>query len=296
MKFGKLLMISSLILAIPTLSSAKTIIKKDSKKTKDIQNVMKYLMDNRPLVPTKVFDNVYCIGSVSVVAWAIQTTDGIILIDSMWDNRDAQLILDGMKKLGLDPRDVKYILISHGHGDHYGGAKLLKEKTGAKVVMSKVDYNFMNSFNEGPNSSRSPKAPVDIFANDKDTLTLGDTQITILSTPGHTPGGLSFAFPVKYKGNIYNAILWGGTGIPKDKESQLAYKKSAIYFSDFAKKYNANVELTAHLFADNGYARLDKVAHLKPNEKNPFILTKNEMNQYLETLITSVDEKLKEEK
>ena len=81
---------------------------------------MDYLNDNTPLKPTKVFDNVYCIGTVSVVAWVINTSDGLILIDSMWDNRDAKLIEEGIKNFGLDPKNLKYIILSHGHGDHYG--------------------------------------------------------------------------------------------------------------------------------------------------------------------------------
>ena len=73
-------------------------------------NLPSELFDNTPLTSTKVFDNHYYIGTKSVVVWALQTSDGIILIDSIWDNNDAQLIIDD-------------ILISHGHGDHYGGAQ-----------------------------------------------------------------------------------------------------------------------------------------------------------------------------
>ncbi len=76
------------------------------------KTIMEYLYDDTRLVPTKVFDNVYCIGSVSVVAWAITTSDGIILIDSMWDDKDAQMIEESFIKLGLNPNDLKYIVIT----------------------------------------------------------------------------------------------------------------------------------------------------------------------------------------
>ena len=76
------------------------------------KSIMEYLYDDTRLVPTKVFDNVYCIGSVSVVAWAITTSDGIILIDSMWDDKDAQMIEESFIKLGLNPNDLKYIVIT----------------------------------------------------------------------------------------------------------------------------------------------------------------------------------------
>ncbi|MBW5382032.1 MBL fold metallo-hydrolase [Brachyspira pilosicoli] len=246
---------------------------------------MDYLNDNTPLKPTKVFDNVYCIGSVSVVAWVIETSDGLILIDSMWDDRDAKLIEEGIKGFGLDPKDLKYIILSHGHGDHYGGANYLRNKYAAKVVLTKTDTDLMYNLNTGANSPRSPKTKVDIYSKDKDVIKLGDTSITILETPGHTAGCSSFIFPVKYKGKEYTAVLWGGTGLPKEKELVAKYKESAEYFKKEALARNALVSLTAHLFADNGYANLEKVANLKEGEANPFIMTKAQMEKYLNSLI-----------
>ncbi|MEI0560081.1 MBL fold metallo-hydrolase [Brachyspira pilosicoli] len=246
---------------------------------------MDYLNDNTPLKPTKVFDNVYCIGSVSVVAWVIETSDGLILIDSMWDDRDAKLIEEGIKGFGLNPKDLKYIILSHGHGDHYGGANYLRNKYAAKVVLTKTDTDLMYNLNTGANSPRSPKTKVDIYSKDKDVIKLGDTSITILETPGHTAGCSSFIFPVKYKGKEYTAVLWGGTGLPKEKELVAKYKESAEYFKKEALSKNALVSLTAHLFADNGYANLEKVANLKEGEANPFIMTKAQMEKYLNSLI-----------
>lgn len=246
---------------------------------------MDYLHDNTPLKPTKVFDNVYCIGTISVVAWVINTSDGLILIDSMWDDRDAKLIEEGIKGFGLDPKNLKYIILSHGHGDHYGGAKYLREKYGAKVVLTKTDTDLMYNLNTGANSPRSPKTKVDIYSKDKDIIKLGDFSIKILETPGHTAGCTSFIFPVKYKGKEYTAVLWGGTGLPKDKDLIEKYKKSAEYFKKEAIAGNAEVSLTAHLFADNGYANLEKVRNLKEGEQNPFIMSKDNMEKYLNGLI-----------
>lgn len=246
---------------------------------------MDYLNDNTPLKPTKVFDNVYCIGSVSVVAWVIEISDGLILIDSMWDDRDAKLIEEGIKGFGLNPKDLKYIILSHGHGDHYGGANYLRNKYAAKVVLTKTDTDLMYNLNTGANSPRSTKTKVDIYSKDKDVIKLGDTSITILETPGHTAGCSSFIFPVKYKGKEYTAVLWGGTGLPKEKELVAKYKESAEYFKKEALSKNALVSLTAHMFADNGYANLEKVANLKEGEANPFIMTKAQMEKYLNSLI-----------
>ncbi|MCZ9926188.1 MBL fold metallo-hydrolase [Brachyspira hyodysenteriae] len=253
---------------------------------------MDYLNDNTPLKPTKVFDNVYCIGSVSVVAWVITTSDGLILIDSMWDDRDAKLIEDGIKGFGLDPKNLKYIILSHGHGDHYGGAKYLREKYGAKVILTKTDTDLIYNLNTGANSPRSPKTKVDIYSKDKDIIKLGDTSITILETPGHTAGCTSFIFPVKFRGKEYTAVLWGGTGLPKDRDLVSKYKKSAEYFKKEAISRNASISLTAHLFADNGYANLEKAGNLKANEQNPFIMSKENMEKYLNSLIERAEKEL----
>ncbi|WP_084607283.1 MBL fold metallo-hydrolase [Sulfurospirillum arcachonense] len=252
-------------------------------------HIMAFLMNNTPLKPTKVFDNVYCIGSVSVTTWAIKTSEGIILIDSMWDDNDAKMIEKGMIELGLDPKDLKYILVSHGHGDHYGGAKYLADKYHAKVAMTKVDTDFMNTLNKGPNGPRSPKAPVSMFLKDGDVVTLGDRSVKILVTPGHTPGGMSFIFPVMNDGEKHNAILWGGTGIPRDMKSKLAYKKSVEHFITEAKKVNADVSLTAHLFIGSGFDDLKAAGIRKKGEKNPFILGKDGIQKYYTQMRESIN-------
>lgn len=253
------------------------------------KTIMEYLHDDTRLVPTKVFDNVYCIGSVSVVAWAITTSDGIILIDSMWDDKDAQMIEESFVKLGLNLNDLKYIIITHGHGDHYGGANYLREKYGAKTILTKVDTDLMYNLNTGANSPRSPKTKIDIFAKDQDKIVLGDTEIILVETPGHTAGCLSVIFPAKDKGKELVAMLWGGTGIPKDKES-------AEYFSKLSQEKNASVFLTAHLFADEGYEKLALINSSNYDGKNPFVFTQEELKKYFDDLISKADETIKNNK
>src|SRR5262249_19088392 len=70
--------------------------------------------------PSKVFDNFYFVGGKIHSSWALTTKEGIILIDTIYPYNSEELILGGMKKLGLDPKDIKYVLISHAHSDHIG--------------------------------------------------------------------------------------------------------------------------------------------------------------------------------
>lgn len=284
----KLLSIAVSAIAFASVGVAE--IKDNSTPPKEI---LALLHDHTPLAPTQMFDNLYCIGTKSVVAWALKTSEGIVLIDSMWDDEDAKLIEKGLKLYGLDAKDIKLIIITHGHGDHYGGANYLAKKYGAKVLMSKKDAEFMLSYNVGPNAPQYPKPKVDQYAGDGEKITLGDTQIISVETPGHTVGGISLIFPIKYQGKSYEAMLWGGTGIPNDKNLQKAYRASLDKFEKYAKEYNVSVELTAHLFQDNGYSRLKSVYNGSFKGAHPFIVGKEKIQDFFTTYKKMVDEKLK---
>ncbi len=261
------------------------------------ENPMAFLNDNTPLVPTKVFDNLYCIGSKSVVAWALTTSEGIILIDSMWDNRDAQLIIDGMEKLGLNPAEIKYIILTHGHGDHYGGAQFIKDKYKAKILMTEVDYRFMNASNiVGKYSGHSPiNCTIDIPVKDGQKIKLGDTTVTIVETPGHTPGCISLIYPVKQEGKTYMVGQWGGSGLPGDTEAKKAYRKSIDHFEQYTKANHVNVVVTAHLFTNDGYANLEATRNRKPGDTNPFFVGEDGFSNYLSDLCQSIEKAIKEQ-
>src|ERR1700676_3349935 len=90
--------------------------------------------------PAKVFDNLYFVGSKIHSAWALTTSDGIILIDTLFTYNSEEEIVGGLKKLGLDPAKVKYVIITHAHADHVGGAKLMQDRFGSHIVMGGPDW------------------------------------------------------------------------------------------------------------------------------------------------------------
>ena len=167
--------------------------------------------------PGKVFDNVYFVGTKEHNSWAIKTSEGIILLDTMYNYAAETEIIGGLKKLGLDPATIKYVIVSHGHGDHDEGAKMLQDRYGARIIMGAPDWDAITKANNMPGGV--PKR--DIVATDGQKVTLGDTTVTILLTPGHTLGTLSFLFPVKDQGKTYEVAYSGGMGFnfPRSKGS-----------------------------------------------------------------------------
>ena len=91
--------------------------------------------------PTKVFDNLYVIGRTSTAVWAVTTSAGIVLIDAGYGDQLESVLLPGMKTLGLDPGQVKYVIVGHGHGDHFGGAAYFQQR-GALIASQNSSPQF----------------------------------------------------------------------------------------------------------------------------------------------------------
>jgi glyoxylase-like metal-dependent hydrolase (beta-lactamase superfamily II) len=105
-----------------------------------------------PIEPTKIFDNVYVIGNQGTVAYVIQTSDGLLMIDSLSADQTETQLLPGFRRLGLDPAMVKMIVVGHGHADHFGGTPYFQEHYGSKIYIAAADWDLM----EHPPSGRGP--------------------------------------------------------------------------------------------------------------------------------------------
>jgi metallo-beta-lactamase class B len=141
------------------------------------------------VAPHRVFDNLYFVGQVEFSAWAITTSDGIIVMDALFDYSVDDEIIEGLRSLGLDPAQIRYVVISHAHGDHVGGAKKLQD-LGAKIVMSAADWDLLDR-----SDVNFAKPARDVVASDGQQLTVGDTTLILYVTPGHTLGTVSSIFP-----------------------------------------------------------------------------------------------------
>ena len=225
--------------------------------------------------PGKVFDNLYFVGSKWVSAWALTTSDGIILIDAMDNDEEAErIIAGGMRKLGLDPAKIKYVIVTHGHGDHYGGVGYLKRVASPRVVMSEADWTMMETKLEfdPPEWGRPPVR--DISVGDGGTVRLGDTTVDVIITAGHTRGTISLLFNVKDGAKTHRALLWGGTafnfGKQPDRMARIGtYVEATARTRELVKKQKVDVFISNHTSYDQVVAKLET---MRPGAPNPFVI------------------------
>ncbi|MFF0014351.1 MBL fold metallo-hydrolase [Streptomyces sp. NPDC005374] len=217
--------------------------------------------------PLRIFDNVAVLSVGFVSATAILTPGGIILIDAL-DNPDEaeQYIVSGLRSLGADPSKIKYVVVTHGHGDHFGGAQYLADQYGARVMMAPADWDLVAS----TNPANAPDRDLDIADGQK--LTLGRTTVTLNHTPGHTPGTVSPIFPAHWRGRTHTAMLWGGTNPPAATASKETYLASALTFASRARRAGVDVEVSNHAFADYGLERMEELRSAPNGRENPFVV------------------------
>jgi metallo-beta-lactamase class B len=224
--------------------------------------------------PVKVFDNLYFFGQSEYSVWAITTSQGIIVLDTIFDYSVEDEVVDGMKKIGLDPANIKYAVVSHPHPDHDGGAQYLQEHYGTRVIMSPADWDVLDKRTAGAKPKR------DIEATDGQKLTLGDETATLYILPGHTPGTISSIFPVKDNGTPHLVALWGGVGLNQDPESVRTYIRSAQRFSGIVKQADADIILTNHTDWDRSKINLPMLAKGRVTP-NPYIVGDTKVLNFL---------------
>lgn len=253
---------------------------------------------NRPddpvIAPTRVFDNVYAIGNSGTTVYVIRTSAGLLMIDALGAGdaaaTTAQLetqLLPGFKQLGLDPSQVRVILVTHGHADHYGGSAYFQQRFGTKVYVSAADWTVMESPARGRGPAPGSPTPLpkhDAEIKDGEAIVLGDLTVTPVAVPGHTPGSMGFIFPVTDNGRRHVAALYGGAWLTPQILSDAAletFRESVARFAAATRSAGVDVLLQNHMLMDPIQPKLDALAARGAGQSHPFVVGAAEYQKFL---------------
>ncbi|MFE9443529.1 MBL fold metallo-hydrolase [Streptomyces sp. NPDC006602] len=229
--------------------------------------------------PLRIFDNVAVVSVGFVSATAILTSRGIILIDALNSPDEVeQYIVPGLTSLGADPSTIKYVVVTHAHGDHFGGAQHLAGQYGTRVMMAPADWDLLAT--TAP--ANAPTRDLDIADGQK--LTLGDTTVTLHHTPGHTPGSVSPIYPARWQGREHAAMLWGGTNPPAATADKETYLSSILTFASRMRRAGVVAEVSNHAFADYGLERMDQLRSASDGAKNPFLVGTSGAQRFMKVM------------
>ncbi len=230
--------------------------------------------------PFKIFGNLYYVGDKMVCMHLIDTGAGLILFDSGFSNNYDSLI-SSIEKLGFSPKDIKIVIHSHGHFDHFGGGDRLRDRYGATIYMSEVDTNLIKEMPERALMYLAPDPTEPICYPDKtikdgEVIKLGNTQITCKLAPGHTHGTMAFFFDAVDGEKTLRVGYWGGVGFLTLYKEYLQLHKFPLntvqIMKDSIKKMRAE---KVDIVIGNHPAQnctLEKRAFMLENpDKNPFI-------------------------
>jgi metallo-beta-lactamase class B len=238
------------------------------------------------LPPQHIFDNLWRFGGGGVGAWLVTSNDGYILFDTLNNADEARdLIVGGMRKVGLDPTKVKYLVIGHYHLDHTGGAHYIEQTLHPRIYMGRDDWPLYFNSMKGADTRLTDKVPMARGQDVEDgmKLTVGDTTATVIQMTGHTPGSSGMIFPAKYNGRTFNVLITtasaGGTNI-RNRETFIG---GFEHIWNWAIKEKVESVLNAHLnYNINTLSRIMYVNNNYPPAKNPMIYGVEKTRKYIE--------------
>lgn len=220
--------------------------------------------------PVQVFDNLYYIGKVFVGVYILKTSDGLVMWDALDNPTEVRtILLPGMKQLHLNPAEIKLIILTHGHFDHFGGAKYMQDTYHTPVAESEADWDLMAAYKSDGTDAHPAPPRKDRVLTDGEKVKVGDATIRIVITPGHSPGTVSSILPVKDKGVTRYMAMWGGTAYPATMAALDQMGDSMQKFKKAAQEAHATGLLNDHT---EFFDIRERLADRSPNGPNPLVI------------------------
>jgi metallo-beta-lactamase class B len=225
--------------------------------------------------PRQIGENFYWLGTRFHSTYALVADNGdIILIDGNYEEFTEVEIFEGLRKLGLDPANVTYQLISHAHGDHDGGVAYTQQTyPWITIVYGPRDWPTV----EARTVPHAVRTGPENDGTDGRVITAGsDVSIRILETPGHTPGTISFLFDYRdLDGTVRHVAYSLGLAISFTNTDPAYYDEdiaSIRKMAQAAAEYGADVVLGNHSEYDQAYMKANVLAQRNPGEQDPFVV------------------------
>jgi metallo-beta-lactamase class B len=222
---------------------------------------------NKPFPPFKVMDNIYFVGTEDLGTFLITTPAGHILINSDFETTVPQ-IRASVERLGFKFTDIKILLGSHAHGDHMEADALVKELTGAQVVVMEQDVPALSRM-----TPQGKPHPMDRVIHDGEEIKLGGVTVVAHLTPGHTKGCTTWTLKAQEKGKTYNVVILGSIGV-NPGYILVNNKDYPQIADDYVRGFKVLRALPCDVFLGSHsrfYGMPEKYARLKDGGPNPFI-------------------------
>ncbi len=240
------------------------------------------------VAPFQVFDNLYYVGAKWVSAWLLETDQGLILFDTLYGDL-TDLVIDGIRELGFDPNDIRYVVVTHAHYDHIGGAKRMQDEFGAVVLMTQEDWQMVE---EDPIYREYPKPRRHLNVTDNGTVNLGRTGLRFVKTPGHTVGVASTRFTVYDDGFPFQAFMFGGVGL-----NFSGVERTEMYINSVKRLQqmtDIEVNIPNHAASGEVFERYELLKERQEGQPHPFIDPEG-YYAWLDGLLLAAEAKLAEE-
>lgn len=210
--------------------------------------------------PHKIVGNVYYVGTRTLTSFLVTTPQGHILINSTYE-RNVRTIEKSVTQLGFKFSDIRILLATHAHDDHQEGDALLKELTGAQVMVMQEDVAAVQRIQPGGKAH-----PVDRRLHDGEAVTLGGTTLVAHLTPGHTRGATTWTMQATEGGRTFNVVFATSYRAPTPVTPEIENEFNHTF--KFIRTLPCDVPLGDHAAQ---YNLNDKYARVKAGAPNPFV-------------------------